>query len=90
MQEFKKQLFKLNSHSRGDLVLEGVGWDPVGAFEENWFPVDFEIKAQPWRSDNWLLEKFYCAKIHLQEISSSHIETFKLKNKLKTKKHLHQ
>lgn len=49
------------------MVLEGVGWDPVGAFEENWFPVDAEIKAQSWRPDNWLLDKFYCAKIHLQE-----------------------
>lgn len=78
VQQFKKQLFKLNSHSRGDLVLEGVGWDPVGAFEENWFPIDAEIKAQSWRADNWLLDKFYCAKIHLQEMFSSNTETLRL------------
>lgn len=67
------QLFKLNSHSRGDLVLEGVGRDPVGAFEENWLPVDSEIKAQSWRPDNWLLDQFHRAEIHLQgTLSSNH------------------
>lgn len=66
MQQFKKQPFRLNSHSRGDLVLEGVGRDPVGAFEENWLPIDSEIKAQSWRPDNWLLDQFHRAEIHLQ------------------------
>lgn len=60
------------------MVLEGVGGDPVGAFEENWFPIDAEIKAQSWRPDNWLLDKFYCAKIHLQETFSSNTETLRL------------
>lgn len=56
-----------HSHSRGDLVLEGVGRDPVGSFQKNGFSIDAEIKAQSWRPDNWVLDEFYCAKIHLQE-----------------------
>lgn len=62
-------------HGRGDLVLEGVCWDPIGAFEENCFPVDAEIKAQSGRPDKWLLDKFNCAKIHLQEIFLNHMKT---------------
>lgn len=55
----KKLLFKLNSHGRSHLVLEGVRWDPVGAFEENRFPIDAKIEAQAWRADYRLLDQFY-------------------------------
>lgn len=75
---------RLHSHSRGDLVLEGVGWDPVGAFEEDWFPIDAEIKAQAWRAGDWLLDKFHCAKKYLQE--AFYQELKQLKDLLKKRK----
>lgn len=56
-----------DSHSRGHLVLEGVRWDPVGAFEENRFPVDAEIKAQARRPGDRLLDKFHAAEVNLQD-----------------------
>lgn len=68
MTELKRT--NVHSHIRGDLVLEGVDWDPVGAFEENWFPVDTEIKAQARGSNNWLLDELHGAKIHLRGILS--------------------
>lgn len=57
-----------HSHGSGDLVLEGVGWDPVGSFQKDGFSIDAEIKSQSWRPDNWVLDEFYCAEIHLGRI----------------------
>lgn len=64
--EFRSREFNLDSHSRGHLVLEGVGGDPVGAFEENRFAVDAEIEAQSCGTDNRFLDQLHGAKIHLQ------------------------
>lgn len=55
-----------DSQSRRDLVLEGVSRDPIGAFEENWFVVDTEIKAETWRAGDRLLDQFHCTEINLQ------------------------
>lgn len=57
-----------HSHSSGDLVLEGVGWDPVGSFQKDGFSIDAEIKSQSRRPDNRVLDEFYCAEIHLGRI----------------------
>lgn len=50
------------------MVLEGVGWDPVGPLQENGFSIDAEVKAQSWRADNRVLDEFDGAEIHLGEI----------------------
>lgn len=68
----------LRSHGRRDLVLEGVGWDPVGSFQKNGFSIDAEIKAQSRRPDNRVLDEFHCAKIHLQEEIFHNTDIFRL------------
>lgn len=57
-----------HSHGSGDLVLEGVGWDPVGPFQKDGFSIDAEIKSQSRRPGNRVLDEFYCAEIHLEKI----------------------
>ena len=43
-----------------------MGWDPVGALEEDWFPIDTKIEAETRGPSDRLLDKIHCAEVHLQ------------------------